>query len=87
LWTLVMWAYANGVRAHHETTVVCPQGSEYEGESLLSRIDLTDYGQTYEALTAIDSRPAGVDAVVHTAAPFNGEHGAAPANVGSGWRR
>jgi nucleoside-diphosphate-sugar epimerase len=32
------------------------------------RIDLTDYGQTYQALTALDSRPAGVDAVVHLAA-------------------
>jgi nucleoside-diphosphate-sugar epimerase len=32
------------------------------------RINLTDYGQVYEAFTAIDSRPAGVDAVVHLAA-------------------
>ncbi len=32
------------------------------------RIDLTDFGQVYQALTAIDSRPAGVDAVVHLAA-------------------
>ena len=33
-----------------------------------SRIDLTDYGQTVEALTSIDSRYRGVDAVVHLAA-------------------
>jgi nucleoside-diphosphate-sugar epimerase len=32
------------------------------------RIDLTDYGQALEALTAIDSRYDGVDAVVHLAA-------------------
>ena len=32
------------------------------------RIDLTDYGQVVEALTAIDSRYTGVDAVVHLAA-------------------
>jgi len=32
------------------------------------RIDLTDFGQTAEALTAIDSRYTGVDAVVHLAA-------------------
>ena len=33
-----------------------------------TRVDLTDYGQTYEALTAIDGRYRGVDAVVHLAA-------------------
>lgn len=33
-----------------------------------TRVDLTDYGQVVEALTAIDSRYAGVDAVVHLAA-------------------
>ncbi len=33
-----------------------------------TRIDLTDFGQTMEALTAIDSRYAKVDAVVHLAA-------------------
>ena len=33
-----------------------------------TRIDLTDYGQTVEALTAIDARYRGVDAVVHLAA-------------------
>ena len=32
------------------------------------RIDLTDYGQTIEALTRIDSRPEHVDALVHLAA-------------------
>jgi nucleoside-diphosphate-sugar epimerase len=33
-----------------------------------TRIDLTDFGQTVEALTAIDDRYRGVDAVVHLAA-------------------
>lgn len=33
-----------------------------------TQVDLTDYGQTVEALTAIDSRYSGVDAVVHLAA-------------------
>ncbi|MFI1995434.1 NAD-dependent epimerase/dehydratase family protein [Actinoplanes sp. NPDC020271] len=32
------------------------------------RVDLTDYGQVVEALTAIDSRYTGIDAVVHLAA-------------------
>ena len=42
--------------APHEPT--CPH----------TRIDLTDYGQVVEALTGIDERYAGVDAVVHLAA-------------------
>jgi nucleoside-diphosphate-sugar epimerase len=33
-----------------------------------TRIDLTDYGQSVEALTAIDERYDGIDAVVHLAA-------------------
>ena len=33
-----------------------------------TRVDLTDYGQVVEALTGIDSRHDGVDAVVHLAA-------------------
>jgi nucleoside-diphosphate-sugar epimerase len=33
-----------------------------------TRVDLTDYGQALEALSGIDSRYAGVDAVVHLAA-------------------
>jgi len=33
-----------------------------------TRIDLTDHGQTVEALTGIDARYRGVDAVVHLAA-------------------
>ncbi|GIF02620.1 NAD-dependent epimerase/dehydratase family protein [Actinoplanes siamensis] len=33
-----------------------------------TRVDLTDYGQVVEALTAIDDRHSGVDAVVHLGA-------------------
>jgi nucleoside-diphosphate-sugar epimerase len=33
-----------------------------------TRVDLTDFGQTYEALAGIDDRHDGVDAVVHLAA-------------------
>jgi nucleoside-diphosphate-sugar epimerase len=33
-----------------------------------TRVDLTDYGQTLEALIAIDDRHHGIDAVVHLAA-------------------
>ena len=36
--------------------------------SSFTRVDLTDFGQTFEALTSIDSRYNGVDAVVHLAA-------------------
>jgi nucleoside-diphosphate-sugar epimerase len=32
------------------------------------RVDLTDFGQTFAALTAVDDRYTGVDAVVHLAA-------------------
>src|SRR5437868_5845962 len=33
-----------------------------------TRVDLTEYGQVVEALTAIDDRHAGIDAIVHLAA-------------------
>jgi nucleoside-diphosphate-sugar epimerase len=36
--------------------------------SAFTRVDLTDYGQAVEALTAIDDRYRGVDALVHLAA-------------------
>ncbi|HEX6357960.1 NAD(P)-dependent oxidoreductase [Actinophytocola sp.] len=38
------------------------------GASQHTRVDLTDYGQVVEALTGIDDRYHGVDAVVHLAA-------------------
>ncbi len=36
--------------------------------SAFTRVDLTDYGQTFEALAGVDSRHDGIDAVVHLAA-------------------
>jgi nucleoside-diphosphate-sugar epimerase len=44
---------------------VAPAG---QSKASFTQIDLTDYGQVVEALTAIDSRYSGVDAVVHLAA-------------------
>jgi len=41
-----------------------PEGQK----ALFTRVDLTDLGQVTEALTGIDDRYAGVDAVVHLAA-------------------
>jgi nucleoside-diphosphate-sugar epimerase len=54
----------------HEYEVVNLDRAVPQGTSAASftQIDLTDYGQTVEALTAIDSRYDGVDAVVHLAA-------------------
>lgn len=40
----------------------------YTSGASFTSVDLTDYGQTAEALSAIDDRVAGVDAVVHLAA-------------------
>jgi nucleoside-diphosphate-sugar epimerase len=40
----------------------------YTSGAPFTSVDLTDYGQTVEALSAIDDRVAGVDAVVHLAA-------------------
>src|SRR5262245_52200828 len=48
----------------HTVDQVLPQPAQ----SPYTRIDLRDYGQVYEALSAIDSRYQGVDAVVHLAA-------------------
>lgn len=39
-----------------------------EARCPFTRVDFTDYGQTYEALTSIDARYTGVDALVHLAA-------------------
>ncbi len=44
-----------------------PPSGPLPGEELV-RIEFTDYGQTVEALTAIDGTYRGVDAVVHLAA-------------------
>ena len=41
----------------------------YTSGAPFTSVDLTDYGQTVEALSAIDDRVAGVDAVVHALPP------------------
>lgn len=48
----------------HNLDLVAPRDQVCEH----TRIDLTDYGQVVEALTSIDSRYDGIDAVVHLAA-------------------
>jgi nucleoside-diphosphate-sugar epimerase len=50
-------------------TVLPPEGQR----AVFSRVDLTDLGQVTEALTGIDDRYDGVDAVVHLAAILNPE--------------
>ena len=39
-----------------------------DGDNPFVRVDLTDYGQVFESLHAIDDRHSGVDAVVHLGA-------------------
>jgi nucleoside-diphosphate-sugar epimerase len=55
------------LRAHGEEVVNLDAAAERPD----IRIDLTDYGQTVEALTAIDDRYDRIDAVVHHAATFH----------------
>jgi nucleoside-diphosphate-sugar epimerase len=54
----------------HDYEVVNLDKTRPAGQSAapFTQIDLTDFGQTFEALTAIDARYQGVDAVVHLAA-------------------
>src|SRR3954471_14951162 len=57
-------AVVAGLRAHgYEVT-----GLDVAATPPDVRLDLTDYGQTAEALTAVDDRYGSVDAVVHLAA-------------------
>lgn len=51
--------------AGHEVFALDAVGSRVPG---FTRVDLTDYGQTVDALSSIDDRHAGLDAVVHLAA-------------------
>jgi nucleoside-diphosphate-sugar epimerase len=53
---------------HGYDVVNVDQTPPREARCPYTRIDLRDYGQVYEALSAIDSRYRGVDAVVHLAA-------------------
>lgn len=58
---------AHGHTVHSLDHVPPREGVWPHGYSF-TRVDLTDFGQTAEALTAIDDRHAGLDAVVHLAA-------------------
>lgn len=51
--------------AGHEVFALDAVGSRGPG---FTRVDLTDYGQTVDALSSIDDRHTGLDAVVHLAA-------------------
>ncbi|HET9170692.1 MAG TPA: NAD(P)-dependent oxidoreductase [Actinospica sp.] len=53
---------------HGWDVVALDQAPLPEPVATFTRVDLSDYGQTVEALTAIDDRHGGVDAVVHLAA-------------------
>lgn len=44
------------------------QGPVADARAMFLKVDLTDYGQVLEALTAVDDRYSKVDAVVHLAA-------------------
>lgn len=55
------------VRHGYEVAILDVVGQR-EGPVSYTQIDLTDFGQTVEALTAIDSRYDSLDAVVHLAA-------------------
>jgi nucleoside-diphosphate-sugar epimerase len=52
----------------HEVVALDRAPSPEKQNCPFTQVDLTNYGQTVEALTAIDDRHGGVDAVVHLAA-------------------
>ncbi|WP_188666056.1 NAD-dependent epimerase/dehydratase family protein [Tersicoccus solisilvae] len=60
-------AVVEDLTAHGHQVVVLDQ-TPPEDPSIGSRVDLTDYGQTVDALGGIDDRHGGLDAVVHLAA-------------------
>ncbi|HWO59247.1 MAG TPA: NAD(P)-dependent oxidoreductase, partial [Umezawaea sp.] len=61
-------AVVRDLSEHGWDVVVLDRVRPAEGVEAFTAVDLTDYGQVVEALTAIDSRYSGVDAVVHLAA-------------------
>jgi nucleoside-diphosphate-sugar epimerase len=56
------------LQEHGYSVVSVDQARPAEQLCPFTAVDLTDFGQTLEALSAIDDRYAGVDAVVHLAA-------------------
>jgi nucleoside-diphosphate-sugar epimerase len=61
-------AVVDELLAHDHEVVNLDIAPPAEPRCPFTRVDLTDYGQVVEALTGIDRRYAGVDAVVHLAA-------------------
>jgi len=53
---------------HGWDVVALDQAAPARADVTSTRVDLTDFGQTYEAIAGIDDRHDGVDAVVHLAA-------------------
>ena len=53
---------------HNWDVVALDQAPPVRAGLVSSQVDLTDFGQAYEALAGIDDRHDGVDAVVHLAA-------------------
>jgi nucleoside-diphosphate-sugar epimerase len=61
-------AVVRDLAAHGYDVVSLDAATPPEGRWTFTRIDLTDFGQTVEALTGVDDRYSEVDAVVHLAA-------------------
>src|SRR3954463_15802892 len=53
---------------HGWQVVALDQAAPARADVTSTRLDLTDFGQTYEAIAGIDDRHDGVDALVHLAA-------------------
>src|SRR3954454_9544354 len=61
-------AVVDHLAANGWDVVALDQAPPARADVTSTRLDLTDFGQTYEAIAGIDDRHDGVDAVVHLAA-------------------
>lgn len=61
-------AVVDHLHEHGWDVVALDQAPAVRGDIVSTRVDLTDFGQAYEALSGIDDRHDGVDALVHLAA-------------------
>lgn len=61
-------AVVDDLIAHGYETTILDSVAPRERKCATTLLDLSDFGQTYEALTAIDWSHRGVDAIVHLAA-------------------
>jgi nucleoside-diphosphate-sugar epimerase len=61
-------AVVNELLDHSYEVINIDAAPPREAKCPFTRVDLTDHGQTLEALMAVDDRYSGVDAVVHLAA-------------------